>query len=39
MVRALIAVFGFTVPWAVALLTMAGIAALVWSARDELLSS
>jgi MFS family permease len=34
---AVIAVLGFPVPWFLALLTMAGISALVWSARDELL--
>jgi MFS family permease len=36
---AVIAAFGFPAPWLVALLTMAGIAVLVWSARAELLRS
>lgn len=35
----LISLFGFAMPWLVALLTMAGIAVLVWSARDELLAT
>jgi predicted MFS family arabinose efflux permease len=34
---ALIGAFGFPVPWIVALLTMAGIVALVWSERHDLL--
>lgn len=34
---AVIATFGFPAPWLVALLTMVGIVALVWSARDELM--